>query len=437
MDIKVEDLTSVDKKITITADRSDLKPKVDEALKKYSKQINMPGFRPGKVPVSIVRKRFGKEIETEQVNEYVQEVFRDKIVPEYEPVGEPQVDDFKWEEGQLEVDMKIGVKPEFELIDIEKIEVDKMVHDVTEEEVDEEVERARERAGTWEETDEPVTENSKVTVDAVALDEKGNPIPDDVDENKELDLSQEENKEFRDALIGKKIGEIVPVELGEGNDKQSFNVTLKRVYKLQKPELDEEFVKNATNGQVDSVDAFRSDIKSRIQNYYDQTAEDMAKQELMEKLIDAHDFEVPDVVVEKFLNAYVDQLKQQQGELPEDFNEEEYKEGMRDQAKREATWAFILEELEKQYEVEIDAEDIDDKMASDAARYGMPVEMIKNFYQQSGEQLENLRRNIRTDKVFQQLLDTVSVNELDKDSYQEKKKQEQQQKEETNTDQQD
>lgn len=437
MDIQVEDLTSVDKKITITADRSDLKPKVDEALKKYSKQINMPGFRPGKVPVSIVRKRFGKEIETEQVNEYVQEVFRDKIVPEYEPVGEPKIDDFKWEDGQLEVDMKIGVKPDFELTDIEKIEVDKMVHDVTEEEVDEEVERARERAGTWEETDEPVAENSKVTVDAVALDEKGNPIPDDVDENKELDLSEEQNKEFKDALIGKKVGEIVPVELGEGDDKQTFNVTLKKVYRLQKPELDEEFVKNATNGQVDSVDAFRSDIKSRIQNYYDQTAEDMAKQELMEKLIDAHDFEIPEVVVDKFLNAYVDQLKQQQGELPEDFNEEEYKEGMRDQAKREATWAFILEELEKQYEVEIDADDIDNKMASDAARYGMPVEMIKNFYQQSSEQLENLRRNIRTDKVFQQLLDTVSVNELDKDSYQEKKKQEQQQKEETNTDQQD
>lgn len=437
MDIQVEDLTSVDKKITITADRSDLKPKVDEALKKYSKQINMPGFRPGKVPVSIVRKRFGKEIETEQVNEYVQEVFRDKIVPEYEPVGEPKIDDFKWEDGQLEVDMKIGVKPDFELTDIEKIEVDKMVHDVTEEEVDEEVERARERAGTWEETDEPVAENSKVTVDAVALDEKGNPIPDDVDENKELDLSEEQNKEFKDALIGKKVGEIVPVELGEGDDKQTFNVTLKKVYRLQKPELDEEFVKNATNGQVDSVDAFRSDIKSRIQNYYDQTAEDMAKQELMEKLIDAHDFEIPEVVVDKFLNAYVDQLKQQQGELPEDFNEEEYKEGMRDQAKREATWAFILEELEKQYEVEIDADDIDNKMASDAARYGMPVEMIKNFYQQSSEQLENLRRNIRTDKVFQQLLDTVSVNELDKDSYQEKKKQDQEQKEESNTDQQD
>ena len=434
MDIKVEDLTSVDKKITITADRADLKPKVDEALKKYSKQINMPGFRPGKVPISIVRKRFGKEIETEQVNEYVQEVFRDKIVPEYEPVGEPQIDDFKWEDGQLEVDMKIGVKPELELADISTIEIDKMVHDVTEDEVEEEVERALERAGTYEEADEPVTETSKVLVDAVALDDQDNPIADDVDEDKELDLNKEENQQFKDALVGKKAGEIVPVELGEGDDKQKFNVTLKQVYKLKKPELNEDFVKQATQGQVETVDAFRADIKSRIQNYYDQTAEDMAKQELMEKLIESHEFEVPEVVVEKFLDAYVDQLKQQQGDLPEDFNTDEYKEGMRDQAKREAKWAFILDKLEAEYEVEIEAEDVDNKIATEAARYGMPVEMVKNFYQQSNDQLENLRRNIRTDKVFQQLLDVVSVTELDKDSYQEKKKEEQDKQQETTSD---
>lgn len=425
MDIKVEELSNVDKKITITADRSDLKPKIDEALKKYRKQINMPGFRPGKVPVSIVKKRFGKEIENEQVNEYIQEIFRDKIVPEHQPVGEPKIEDFKWEDGELEVDMKIGVKPEFELTDISKIEIDKMVHDVTEEEVDEEVERARERAGQWVETEDPVTETSKVTVDAVALDENGDPVPDDVDEDKELDLNSEENAQFRDALLGKKVGEVVPVELGEGDDKDKFNVTLKKVYKLEKPELDEEFVKNATNGQLDNIEAFRSDIKSRIQNYYDQSAEDMAKQDLMEKLIEAHEFEVPEVVVDKFLDAYVDQLKQQQGgELPEHFDTESYKESSREQGQKEAKWAFILEELESQYEVEIEAEDIDNKIASDAARYGMPVEMVKSFYQQSGEQLENLRRNIRTEKVFQQLLETVSVNEVDKETYQKQKEEE-------------
>lgn len=427
MDIKVEDLSKVDKKITISADRSDLKPKIDEALKKYRKQINMPGFRPGKVPVSIVKKRFGQEIENEQVNEYIQEVFRDKIVPEYQPVGEPQVQDFKWEEGELEVDMKIGVKPDFELADPAQIEIDKMVHDVTEEEVDEEVERARDRAGQWVETEEPVTETSKVTVDAVALDEKGDPVPDDIDEDKELDLNSEDNAQFRDALLGKKVGDVVKVELGEEDDKDTFNVTLKKVYKLEKPEFDEEFVKNATNGQVENIEAFRSDIKSRIQSYYDQTAEDMAKQDLMEKMIESHDFEVPEVVVDKFLDAYIDQVKQQQGgELPEDFDAESYKENSRDQAKREAKWAFILEELEAKYEVEIEAEDIDNKIASDAARYGMPVEMVKNFYQQSSDQLENLRRNIRTDKVFQQLLEAVNVNEVDKETYQQKKEEENQ-----------
>ncbi|MEX2456105.1 MAG: trigger factor family protein, partial [Balneolaceae bacterium] len=141
MDISVQDLTSVDKEITVKANREDLASKFDKAFKKYQKEIQMPGFRPGRVPVGLIKKRFGKEIELEEINTYVQEVYEKDIVPEHEPVGETQMTDMSWEDDQLEVTFKIGAKPEFELTDLEKISVDKMVHDVTDEEVDEEVER--------------------------------------------------------------------------------------------------------------------------------------------------------------------------------------------------------------------------------------------------------------------------------------------------------
>ncbi len=388
----------------------------------------MPGFRPGQAPKSIVKKRFGKEIETEEINNYIQEVFRDEIVPKYDPVGEPQFEDMKWEDGELEVKLAIGVKPEFELKDLSEFTLDKMVHDVTDEEVEEEVQQSLQRGGTWKETEEPIDEKSRVTVDAVPVDDDGNRKEEEADTDKELDLGDEQNKEFREALKGAKVGDTVDLTLGEGDDKETFKLTVKQVMALEVPELNEEFVKEATNGEVDTVEDYRARLKSQIQNYMDQISGDMVKQEVMDKLIEAHpDVEIPEPVLAKFQDALLDRMKQQQQgqSLPEDFDEEAYKESIKEDAKKEARWAFIIDELEKKYDdIEITEQDVDDRLATEAARYGLPVEMVKNFYSQSGDQLENLRRSIRTDKLFERIVNDVKLNELSKEEYQEKKKSE-------------
>lgn len=423
MNIDVKETTKVDREITISATKEDLAPKLDKAAREYRKKINLPGFRPGQVPLNLIKKRFGKEIEGEQINSFIQETFQSEIVPNHKPVGEPQIIDMKYEEGALEVQMKIGVKPEFEVVDLETITVDKMVHDVTEAEVDEELERTVERNAKWVEDSGKVKKESKVVVDAITLDKDGNEVAEDTDENKELDLSQEENADFQKALNGKAAGDEVKVELGEGDDKESFKVTIKSVLKKETPELNDELVKEISNGAYTELENYRSFIKSQIQDYYDQTGGDLAKQNIMEALIDAHDFEVPEVVINRFLDAYLDQTKQQYGDkLPDGFDEEHFRKENLDQAKREARWAFVLGDLEEKYEkdVELGPEDIDNHLAGEAARYGLPVEMVKNFYAQSGDQLENLRRNIRTDKLFKKLIEVVGINELGKDEYQKK-----------------
>ena len=111
-----------DKEVTLKANREELQPKFDKALKKYQGQINLPGFRPGKVPLGIIRKRFGSEIEIEEINKYIQEVFEKDVVEEHNPVGETEMLDFQWENDELEAVFKIGVKPEVELVDLSKIE---------------------------------------------------------------------------------------------------------------------------------------------------------------------------------------------------------------------------------------------------------------------------------------------------------------------------
>src|SRR5699024_4193334 len=101
----------------------------------------MPGFRPGKVPLKIVQKRFGDEIEQEEISKYVQEVFEEKVVTEHDPVGESQMLDLIWEDDELEAKFKIGARPDFELGELGGMTVDLLVHDVTDDEVEEEIER--------------------------------------------------------------------------------------------------------------------------------------------------------------------------------------------------------------------------------------------------------------------------------------------------------
>lgn len=422
MDISVQDLTSVDKEIIISANREDLEPKFKKAFKKYQGQIQMPGFRPGKVPLNIVKKRFGKEIEQEEIGKYVQEVFEKEVVPEYEPVGESQMVDLSWENDELEAKFKIGSTPEFELAELNEVEVDKLVHDVTDEEVEEEIGRALEQQGNWEEVDEKATDESKVTVDAVHLDEDGEPVEGEKDEDQVIDLTKDEFKQFKDDLTGKKAGDEVDVEVGEGDQKDSFRLIIKKVEKLHKAKLTDKFAKEQTNEEAKNVDEYRSLIKSQIQNYFDQSADDLFKNDIIDELVELHDFEIPEVFLEQVLNQYVQRVAQQAGgQLPDDFDEEAYKENMRDRAVRDAKWFFINNKLQEKFDdIEIKPEDIDEYLTVEAARYGITVDQMRNMFAQNPQQLESLRNSIRENKVFDKLKDEVELNEVDKDTYQEK-----------------
>lgn len=419
MDISVQELTSVDKEITLKAKRDELQETFDKAYKKYRTQIQMPGFRPGKVPMGLLKKRFGKEIEHEEINKYVQDVFEKEVIPKYEPVGETEMTDFQWENDELEVKFKIGQKPAIEMKDLSKISVDKMVHDVTDEEVEEELERTLEREGNWKEVNKAADENSKLTIDVVSLDEKGNEIEGDVDEDQVIDMRQEGAAEFRDKLSGKKAGDVVDMELGEGDEIDRFRVSIKKVEKLEKAELTEELIKDQSNGQASNIDELKSFIKSQMQQYYDQTSDDLFKNDVADTLVDKHDFEVPETFVKQIQNSYVEQLKQQQdGQLSEHFDEEEYKKSMKERAVREAKWYFISQHLQETFEdIEIKPEDIDEYISVEAVRYGIAADQMKQYYAQNPNMLEQLRSSIRENKVFEKLENEVKINELGKDEY--------------------
>ena len=426
MEIKVNDLTSVDKEITILANREDLQPKFDQAYKGIRPKVSLPGFRPGKAPIGLIKKRFGQEIEIEEINKYIQEVFETKVVEAHDPVGETQMIDFQWENDKLEVTFKIGTKPTVELADLSKIKVTSMVHDVSDAEVDEEIARAIEREGNWEDVDSAIGSESKITADVSSLDEEGNLVDGDTDTDQNIDMRQESAAGFLKALKGKKAGDVVDMTLEEDGETDRFRVEVKKVQALHKAEMNEEFIAKQTNNEAKTEDEYRSFIKSKMQEYYDQSSDDFFKNDAVQSMVDAHEFDVPEAFVAQVKESYVDRLKQQYGnQLPDGFDADSYKEEMSGQAKTEAKWYFINMQLQEKYDdIEITAEDIDAQLGMEAARYGLTAEQLKGYYAQNPNMLESLRNTIRDNKVFEKLKEEVQIEELSKDdykAYQEKK----------------
>lgn len=422
MNITVQDITSVDKEILVTASRQDLEPRFEKALKDIRKKAQLPGFRVGQAPMGLIRKRFSKDVEGEEINKYVQDLFRDTIFPEYKPVGEPKITDLKWENDTLEVTFKVGVRPQFTLTDVSSLRVDKLVHDVQEDEVDKEIEFALVRKGTWAPSEDAIEATSKITADVQPLDDHGHATG--IEADQELDLSEEDNVQLRDALVGKQIGDTVDVTVGHGDHNHSYSVTVKTHQKLTKAELSEEFIKEASGDTATSVEEYRSFLKSRIQEYFDKTGNDMLRDEIADSLVKAHDFEVPESILDSVINNYLEEYKQRaKGKLPEFFDMDEFRVQSMPRAINEAKWYFLQDALMELYpELEITPQDADDFMAAEAARYGLTVDMIKQFYASSTDQLENLRQNLRSQKLFDKLMNEVQIQELSKEAFQNRNK---------------
>jgi trigger factor len=213
----------------------------------------------------------------------------------------------------------------------------------------------------------------------------------------------------------------VDADLGSEEEPAKFRILIKKVENKETPELNEEIIKRQSNGEAEDEDSFRGYMKSRIQDYYDQTAKQLAQQQIRDEYVKKQEFDVPQTLVERILNGYVEQVKNRYGDrLPADFEEEKYKEENKERAVDEAKWFFISEKLEKKYEIEVEENDLDEFLAQEAKQYGLDAASLKQIYAGSGDMLNQLRLNIRGDKLMKKLLDEVSLNEMDKDAFQKK-----------------
>ncbi|MFB6230825.1 MAG: trigger factor [Salinibacter sp.] len=452
MDTTLSKASPVEYELDIHATADELEPKLKEALKEQRKNMDVQGFRKGKVPLGLVKKRHGEAIGYRVAQEYVQEAFEREVEDSdgIEPLGQPTLTDLSYElDGDLQATIRFGARPEVELQDLSSVQLSMLDPEVTDEDVEEEIERLRtEEADLLPMEDEPAGETDYVSVDLQRIDPSTDtPIIGDKDEDLTFFLDDERLKEeLREALLGKKAGDTFRVELpqehpaheheraghshehGGGGEDRLYEVTVNDVKRRDLPPIDAEFVRRVSEGEFEDPDAFRENVRKRLQDAWDERAREMVQGEIIDKMLELHPVPVPESVIEGYLDSFVDQVREENdGELPEDFDEEHFRQRNRRDAEKQGRWMLIRDKIIEEEDIEVSDEDIQTFFAEQAEGDDeVSAQQIEQFYRSMPQMMDRVEQQILSDKVYDLLLDRFDLEEKSREEFEEEMQAQQQ-----------
>lgn len=410
---------------TITLEAAEIEEKVDFRLEDLRKTVNIPGFRPGKAPTTLLKQRFGKNVMGEVLEQAVSESSRQAIEDNtLRPAMQPSIEITKFEEGEdLEYKMAVEVMPEIQPMDFAKIELERLVAKADEKEVDEAVERLAQQYRQA----EPIKRARKARKgDVLVIDFKGmidgEAFEGGSGEGHQLELGSEQFiPGFEDQLVGAKAGESlsIPVSFPEDYGAQTlagkdavFEVDVKEIREFADTVIDDEFAK--TLGQ-ESLEELRKSIGERLEQDYASLSRERLKRDLLDILEKEHEFEVPpgmaDAEFDSIWSQYEEASKQQDFEEDKEKSEDELKEEYRNIALRRVQLGLLLTEVGNTNEVEVSAEEINRALFTEAQKYpGREKEFIE-IYRNSPEAMASLRAPIFEEKVVDFILELANVTD--------------------------
>jgi trigger factor len=445
METTISKASPVEYELEIHATAADLEPKLKKALKEQRKHMDVQGFRKGKVPLGLVKKMHGEGIGYKVAEEFVQEAFEEEVEEsdEIDPLGQPEMTALDYElDGDLRATIRFGVRPEIDLQDVSSEQISMLEHEVTEEDVEEEIDRLRtEEADLLPMEDEPASEDDWVNIDLQRIDpQTDTPIIGDKDEDLSFFLDDGRLKEeLREALVGKKAGDTFRVELPkehpahshqghqhEGDEEERlYEVRVNDVKERDLPPVDEAFVRRITENEFDDPEAFRDEVRRQLQSSYDEQAREMVQGEIVDKMLELHPVPVPESVIESYLDSFVKQVEQENdGDLPEDFDEEHFRNRNRRDAEKQGRWMLIRDKIIEEEGLEVSDEELQDFFAEQAeGDDSVSVQQIEQFYRQMPRMMERVKQQILSDKVYDLLIERFDVQTKTREEFQEEMEQ--------------
>ena len=421
---------------------SELKTKLDQRIEEIRPSMRLKGFRPGKVPAAHVRKMFGRDLMGELVNKLVDET-NQKALQENElrPAGQPSVRlDADMEavikgEADLAYHMDIDVMPEFTPADIANLEISRPVADVSDEQINEALGRIAEQNTQF----EPRAKTAKAKDgDAVVIDFVGKvdgvAFEGGTAEQQSVVLGANRFiPGFEEQLVGVKTGEEKELNVTFPEDYPSadlagkaavFEVKVQEVRAPKTPELDDDFAKGLG---LEDLEQLKGLVKDQLKAEHDNASRSKAKRDLLDKLDDAHSFDLPPNMVEQEFAQIWQQLQTEMdaGRVSDEDkakSEDELKEEYRKISERRVRLGLVLAEIGRIADVRITEQEVNQALIAEARQYPGQERQVVEFFQKNPNAMAQLRAPIYEDKVVDHILaaakvtdETVSREELFKE----------------------
>ena len=424
MSLQVERLEHNMAKLTVEVAAEDVEKALQAAYLKQRKQINIPGFRKGKVPRQMIEKMYGPEVfYDEAANNMIPDAYAKAYdESELDIVSQPKIEVVQMEKGKPFIfTAEVATKPEVTLGDYKGLKVDKVSTRVTQKEVDEEIEKERERnARTIEVTDRAVQDKDEVTldfegfVDGVAFEGgKGEDYPLTIGSGSFI-------PGFEEQLIGAEIDKEVEVNVTFPKEYHSeelagkdatFKCTVHTIKAKELPELDDEFASEVS--ECETMDAYRAEVKKNIKERKERTGKEKKENQAVDQAIENAQMDIPEAMIEFQVRQMADDFArriQQQGLTVEQYFQftgmtaEKMMEEMRPQAEKSIKTRLVLEAIVKAENIEVSDERVEEELTKMAEAYQMEVEKLKEFMG------ENEKKQIKEDLAVQEAI-TLLVNE--------------------------
>ncbi len=416
MDVVVEKLTDLTRKITITLPENDVQKELKDAYDKVQRDVKLKGFRRGKVPRSVILKNFQQKVEAEVAEKLVQDTYFMAIEQEkIDPVVHPEISEPRFkDDGTFSYVAMIDTKPDFELQGYKGLEVEKPVVEVSDEEIAAELESLRVEMAPLRSVDD----RSVMKGDVAVVDFQGfhndKPMKEVKNENFSVDVgSGRISPEFEEKLVGMKKGEEAnhevefpakypnPVLAGK---KVTFKVKVKDVKERILPELDDEFAKDV-GSEYASLAELKTAIHDRIAKQKEEKADGDLTDRIMHKLLENHTFPVPVRLVryevEEMIKSTVKSLEQNGLDLESaGINREELAERNRATAEKRVRGDFILKKIAEVEAIKVNDEDMDRGFKRIGDQYNMPVAQVKEYFGGSRDDILPFVNELLNEKIL-------------------------------------
>ena len=431
MKINIEDIDSTRKKIRVSLSSEQVAEKRNSVFHEVMGGVSVKGFRKGKVPRHVVESMYGKEVDQETASTLVSDTLSEALAERsLLPVTRPDItemDEVKVGE-EFAYSAEFEVVPDFELSDYSSIPVKKIVRQVTEEDIDAEVQKLRERAAQSRliEEDRPAKDGDYVFVDYSGTFEDGETIDDLNRQDVRFLLGEDQiSPEFEENLLGKKSGEEAEFSVSYPEDfliqeaagkTVNFTLKVKEIHDRVLPEVNDDFAKDF---EVESVSELQDAIKEQLERLHENEQTSSMREQIVDSLLSNNQFDVPPSMLEKeeeSLKArFVSDM--QRGGVPEPEIGEGVMPKFTEKAAESVRTSIILGRIAQKENVKVTRKQINEQIDRLAASYNLPRDQVHKAYEQPGT-MEHLESQIKTQGVLDLLLEQSQVEEVEPDSEQ-------------------